>query len=160
MRPTNIFTLAGLAAALALAGCGTSPGSNLVTSSVTKPQTAAAAPIDPACMTLTAQINAARQEGTPARVHAVASGKTKTAVVKRSSLAKVAELDRLNSEFQMKCSKYPGIRSAVTPSAGAARTNAPAVATASTRTVSPTIAAAVKQPVTAANKPIVAVPKQ
>ena len=146
MRPTKTMTLMSLTAALALAGCANGSNSNLLTtSSVTKPKPAKVA-IDPVCMTLAAKINAVRQEGTPARVHAIATGKTRSVNIKRASLAKVAELDKLNAEYQMKCSKYPGIQTAA----------APQIATPAT----PRAAQAAKKPVAAARKPIVAVPKQ
>lgn len=113
MRPTQIIALAGLTMTLGLAACGNGPSSGLMTSSIATPQKTAATPtVDPACTALSQQISTIRQEGTPARVHAVATGKTKTANVKRSSLAKVAELDRLNLDFQAKCSKVPQQRSA------------------------------------------------
>jgi hypothetical protein len=109
MRPIQILTSAGVTVALALAGCSGGSGENLIkTSSISKPQTAAAKPaINPVCASLTSQINTTRQEGTPARVSAVSTGKTRMVKIKRASLAKMAELDRLNSEFQAKCSKVP-----------------------------------------------------
>ena len=109
MRPIQILASAGLIVALALAGCNGGSGENLITtSSINKPQAAAAnSAINPVCTSLSAQINATRQEGTPARLHAVSTGKTRTVKIKRASLAKMAELDRLNTEFQEKCSKVP-----------------------------------------------------
>lgn len=154
MRPTRIVTLTSLIAALALAGCANGSGPNLLTtSSVANPKPEKMA-VNPVCTTLTAKINAARQEGTPARVHAIATGKTRTVSIKRASLAKVAELDKLNAEFQMKCSKYPGNQTAA----------ATQIATPATQKIAqpatPIAAQAVKQPVAAARKPIVTVPKQ
>ncbi len=113
MRPTQTLTIAGLAIALALAGCANDPNSSLITSSVAKPKPTKVA-VDPACTALATMINSARQEGTPARVRAVAASnnKSRTVSIKRASLSKVAELDKLNAEFQMKCSKYPGLQTA------------------------------------------------
>ena len=113
MRPTLTLTSAGLAVAVALAGCANDPNSSLITSSVAKPKPAKVA-IDPTCTALAAMITSARQEGTPARVRAVAANtnKSRTVNIKRASLAKVAELDKLNAEFQTKCSKYPGLQTA------------------------------------------------
>ncbi len=113
MRPTQTLTIAGLAIAVALAGCANDPNSSLITSSVAKPKPTKVA-VDPACAALATMINSARQEGTPARVRAVAASnnKSRTVNIKRASLSKVAELDKLNAEFQMKCSKYPGLQTA------------------------------------------------
>jgi hypothetical protein len=109
MRPIQVLTCTGLTAALALAGCSGGSGENLLTtSSINQPQKVAAKPsVDPVCASLSNQINATRQEGTPARVNAVSTGKTRMVTIKRASLAKMAELDRLNNEFQAKCSKVP-----------------------------------------------------
>ena len=78
MRPTKIFTTAGLNIAMALAGCANDPNSALMTSSVAKPKPVKVA-VDPTCTALTAMINSARQEGTPARVRAVATAKSTSA---------------------------------------------------------------------------------
>ena len=107
---------------------------------------------DPACVALANQIRSAREEGTPAKVHAVANGKTKTVRVKRESLAKVAELDKLNSEFQTRCSKYPGLQTAAAPKAAA-----PVAPRATAIKQAPTIAK-VAQP-QSVTQPIVAVPR-
>lgn len=150
MRPTKMFTTAGLTVAMALAGCANDPNSTLITSSVAKPKPVKVA-VDPTCTALTAMINSARQEGTPARVRAVATGNSKARMVniKRASLVKLAELDKLNAEYQMKCGKYPGLQTA-----SAQKTVAqPAKAL-------PKTAQATKQPATSASKPIVAVPKR
>ena len=149
MRPTTILTVTSLAAALALAGCANGSGPNLLTtSSVAKPKPARVA-ANPACTALATKINAVRQEGTPARVHAVATGKTRTVSIKRASLAKVAELDRLNAEFQKNCSMYPGTQTAAaTPIAAPAKPlAAPAKPIA-------------RKPAATPSKPIVAVPRQ
>lgn len=147
MRPTTTLTMASLIAALALAGCANGSGSNLLTtSSVAKPKPAKVA-VNPLCTTLAAKINTIRQEGTPARVHAIATGKTRTVNIKRASLAKVAELDKLNAEYQANCSKYPGIQAAVA---------APQIAAPAT----PRAAAPAQKAAAATRKPIVAVPKR
>lgn len=156
MRPINVMTMAGLVAAIAVAGCSNNQTSGLSTASVAKPAATKLA-LDPTCVRLTSQINALRQEGTPSRVHQVANGKTKTAVIKRASLAKVAELDRLNAQFQMKCSKYPGLQTAAVP------TTAPATTAATQARVAATTAQAARTASTSAAriaKPIVTVPKQ
>ena len=150
----NILVVAGAAAAtLALAGCaGDGQSNTLTTASVTKPK--AVEKLDPACVALNQKIAQIRAEGTPTRLGEVAKGKTKVARVKRASIAKMAELDRLNWEFQGRCSKYPlhAARQAaqtkpVTPNAAAA------VAKAAGAAKKPKVAATAAQP-------IVAVPKQ
>ena len=153
MRPIKIFMFAGLAITVALAGCSTGPSSNLTTASVAKPKPEKMA-INPTCVRLSSQISALRREGTPARVHKVATGKTKTAVVKRASLAKVAELDRLNAQFQATCSKYPTLRTAAAP------TLQPRQTAVRSTSQTATIAQPVQHSTIAAQKPIVSVPRQ
>ena len=151
MRPTRTLTAAGLTIVVALAGCANDPNSSLITASVAKPKPAKVA-VDPTCTALAAMIQSVRQEGTPAKVRAVAASnnKSRTVNIKRASLAKVAELDKLNAEFQMKCSKYPGLQTAAARPATIAQ---PA-----------TLPEAAKPPAkpsaTTANKPIVPVPQQ
>lgn len=153
MRPTTILKVTGLTAALMLAGCATDPESGITTASVKKPKPQRVATVDPTCTALTAMINSARQEGTPERVRTVAKGKGRMVTIKRSSLAKVAELDKLNAEYQMKCGKYPSLQNAGTLQPTTAAAAAPA---AKARPVPTTL----KKPAAVASKPIVAVPKQ
>lgn len=153
-----------------MAGCSGGPTSGLMTSSLAAPHTAAATPaVDPACSALSQQIAASREEGTPARVHAVATGKTKTVSVKRESLAKVAELNRLNAEFQTKCSTLPvqqsaALKPAEAPSAVQVTADAAATAQTASATIAKAKAAANLAKVAGAapqvGTPIVAVPKQ
>lgn len=162
MRQRHILTTAAMAAAIALAGCSTGPTSGLVTSSVTEPSTkiAAAPAADPMCTALSQQISATRAEGTPARVHAVANGKTKMVQVKRELLAKVAELDRLNSEFQQKCSKVPAQQTAALKPATPvpAKTSALALANAAAANQAASKTAKLAK-TTATTQPIIAVPR-
>src|SRR6056297_2327621 len=154
MRLTRILLISSVAATIALAGCAGNSGLGLTTSSVAKPKPQPKKMVaDPTCVALTAEINAARSEGTPARVHAAAKGKTRSVRVKRASIAKVAELDRLNREFQAKCSKYPQTASAP----AAARKATDRVAKKASQIAKPQIA---RPMTTAASKPIVAVPRQ
>ena len=103
---TKIFSApaALLLVAGALAGCandgvlGTS--SNLTTAAVTP---AAAPKVDPACVTLAAQIDTLRKEGTIDRLQQAADGKSASVQVKRTALAKQAELNKANAAFQAKC---------------------------------------------------------
>lgn len=86
-----------------LAGCandGALGTSNLTTAAVTP---VAAPKVDPACVTLAAQIDQLRQEGTIDRLQQASQGKSASVQVKRASLAKQADLNRVNAEFQAKC---------------------------------------------------------
>ena len=88
-----------------LAGCandGTLGTSNLTTSAVA-PVASAAPKVDPACVALAAQIDQLRQEGTIDRLQQASQGKSANVQVKRASLAKQADLNRVNAEFQVKC---------------------------------------------------------
>lgn len=102
MRANICVPAFALLTTLAMAGCANDSvfgGANLTTASIAK-----TSKVDPACVSLSARIDALKQEGTVGRVEKVALGKSKTAVVKRASLKKVAELNQLNNEFQAKCS--------------------------------------------------------
>lgn len=110
--------LAGITSLLA-AGCAGESGL-LSTSSVgTAPAvTRAAAPkVDPACVALTARIDALRKEGFVERVEKASAGKSASVTVKRESLAKMTELDKANAEFQSRCATLtpPGASAAVAP---------------------------------------------
>jgi hypothetical protein len=100
-----------------MAGCA-SDTAGLTTSSLAPgaPQTTSstAAKVDPTCVTLMSRIDAIRKEGVVDRVEKVAtSGKSSTVSVKRSSIAKLTELDKANAEYQAKCSTItPGASSA------------------------------------------------
>jgi len=112
MKRVAGLAAAGIAAGLlgACANNGSLLGTSLTTSSVdqTAPaKTAAAAKIDPACVQLTAKIDALRKEGFVERVEKASVGKTSTVQMKRASLAKMAELDKANAEFQSRCSTLP-----------------------------------------------------
>lgn len=85
--------------------------------------------VDPACVALTSRIDALRKEGVTDRMEKAAAGKGATVNVKRASLAKAAELDKANAEFQAKCSTItprPQTAQAVPAAAAAAATPAPA----------------------------------
>jgi hypothetical protein len=90
-----------------MAGCAAD--GSLTTSSIGgSTQTAAAASkIDPVCLALTTKIDALRQEGITERIEKASTGKTSSVSVKRESLAKMAELDKANAEFQAKCATVP-----------------------------------------------------
>lgn len=99
------MTVATLAT-LSLAACADGSTGLLSTASLstaTPVATAAGPKTDPACVALTARIDALRKDGVVERVEKASTGKSKTVSVKRDSLAKMAELDKSNAEFQAKC---------------------------------------------------------
>lgn len=144
-----------LLAAGALAGCandgvlGTS--SNLTTAAVTP---VAQPKADPACVTLAAQIDALRKEGTIDRLQQAADGKSPSVQVKRAALAKQAELNKANAEFQAKCGTVPA--PAQTAAAPAPVAKDAAAAAAKPATAATTAKKAVKK--VAAAKPAEAAP--
>ena len=89
--------------ALILGGCAQN-GNPLTTASLSQPKVAKPATFDPACVSLTAKIDGLRNEGTMGRIAKIAQGKRAVIRVKRTALAKAAELDQANAEFQAKCS--------------------------------------------------------
>ncbi|MEL7048737.1 MAG: hypothetical protein AAFO75_07205 [Pseudomonadota bacterium] len=142
-----------------MAGCAADGGLDLTTGSLTTPAptTVAKAPaIDPVCIELTAKIDALRKEGTPERIAKVATGKTSTANVKRTALARMTELDAANQQFQAKCSKIsaPAPRTAAVAPAPVSTTAATTAATAAATTAATTAAkaAAVKAATASAPK--------
>ncbi len=166
MRLNMLMKFAGLSVALAVAGCASDPGSSLMTASVQRPETKKVSrpAINPACVTLATQIRAIREDGTPERVRAAGEGKTKMVSVKRASLSKVAELDRLNAEFQAQCSIYPLQTAAAPPAAPTATIQTAPVSTPPASVTAAPKATVSTKPV-AASKPtvqstLVAVPPQ
>ena len=113
MRRSNVALLAIGVVGLTLAGCAGEPNTSLIQTSSVEPvrpasTVAQAKPkLDANCVALNKQIENIRREGTPVRVGDAAKGKTRSVVMKRAALAKMVELDRLNWEFQARCSPYP-----------------------------------------------------
>ena len=109
-----------VASALALGACandGSLVGTGATAALPEKPK------VDAACAPLAAKIDDLRRDGVADRVEQAATGKGATVAVKRESLAKVAELNKANAEFQQKCSAYtpaPGAAKAATVTPGAA----------------------------------------
>jgi hypothetical protein len=162
------FSILGLALIATLGGCaGDTTG--IMTSSV-DPKLAPAsgsanAKVDPACVSLRSQIDALRKDGVAERVEKASVGKNTTVTVKRESLAKMAELDRANAEFQAKCSTISpaagqSASSAVPPAAGAANAAASAASgaaasaasTAATKAATAAVATAATKAPAALNK--------
>ena len=134
MKTRHIFIAAAWFGGLALSGCASQSGI-LQTGAITTPgatgQTAAMQPkVDPACVTLSAQIDNLRKEGVTERIEKVSAGKSKTVSVKRESLAKMTELAKADAEFQAKCSTIRPQQAQVTaaPIAAQAAVVAPATA--------------------------------
>ncbi|MEM6497063.1 MAG: hypothetical protein AAGB04_13050 [Pseudomonadota bacterium] len=128
MRSNSLFTYVAAAACLGLAGCA-SDGSSILTTASVQPAKPVVAAVDPACLALQNRIELLREEGTVAKVEKAASGKTKTVVIKRAALGKVAEFNQANAEFRQRCSKLPPQRTASIPKPAAAATTAQAAAT-------------------------------
>jgi hypothetical protein len=120
MTPRIFTTFSLLALAAAAAGCA-ADSATLSTASVAPDKIVQAQKIDPACLALSSQIDTLRNEGAVERLEKAAAGKTSSVQVKRSSLAKQAELNKAYAEFQAKCGpKIPSAQTAqVTPPASA-----------------------------------------
>ena len=106
LRHSTFLTTAILMSGL-VAGCASDGG--ITTNSLTGPESVAvAAPKpDPACVSLTSQIDTLRKEGTVARLEAAASGKSASVPVLRTALKKQMELNKANADFQARCAKVP-----------------------------------------------------
>lgn len=131
LRKKLPLAFVSLGLALSIAGCA---NDSLFGNSGETAALPAKPAIDPACAPLAAKIDDLRREGVADRVEQAATGKGATVSVKRESLAKVAELNKANAEFQQKCSAYspaPGAAKPATVSYGvvsAAPTRTAAVA--------------------------------
>lgn len=156
---TKFATTSALFAAAALAaGCANDGSTALSTASVAPDKVAAAPRVDPACVTLASQIDTLRKEGAVERLEKAAAGKTASVQVKRTSLAKQAELNKANADFQTKCGpQMPKAQTAqAAPAAalaaapGAAAQVAPVAATATQAATTAATAAATSQAKSAA----------
>ena len=143
MEARTIRTVSLLAFAAALVGgCASNSSSPLSTASVMPDKMAPsqmAAKVDPACVSLSNQIDTLRGEGTVERLEKAAAGKTASVQVKRASLAKQAELNKANADFQAKCG--PQIPKAQTAQLGPAA--AEPIAAAMAAKAAPAVAAKV-----------------
>jgi len=102
---TRLLSIPALMLCSALvAGCAGDQMSSIFgggeTASIAPPQPK----VDPACVSLSAKIEELRKEGITEKVQQASAGKGATVSVKRASLAKMAELDKANADFQAKCS--------------------------------------------------------
>jgi hypothetical protein len=102
MHATSLAVTASLA--LLLGGCA-NDGSSTFGSSMFGATTTASIPekprTDPACFSLTSQIDALKKEGIAEKVEKAAAKKYKMTA---ADLTKAAQLNRSNAEFQAKCS--------------------------------------------------------
>ena len=100
-------TLASAAAILigtfGLAGCANDTTGGLMTTQAVNSPKASETKADPACATLASQIEVLRKDSAVANLEKAADGKSKNVDVKRASLAKQAELNKANADFQAKC---------------------------------------------------------
>lgn len=134
---TAIRISAFVASAALLAGCASDTTPSLATASVGQQSgtTAVASRVDPACSTLSSQIDNLRAEGVADRLEKASSGKGATVPVKRASLAKQTELNKAYADFASKCGpQLPRAQTAavpaVPPAAQAAATQAATTAAA------------------------------
>ncbi len=132
-----------LLGSVALAGCSGgdlfgSSSSDVTTSSLTQPQTAQK--IDPACGNLAVEIDTLRREGVAEKVEKAAAKKYK---MTPADLTKANQLNKVNADYQEKCSTLP--RTAATPVSAA-----PATASAVTTKAAPAAKAVAAKAVPAA----------
>ena len=135
MKSRTISSFAIIALATFAGGCA-NDGSGLATASVAPDKVAQAPKVDPVCVSLASQIDTLRKEGAVERLEKAAAGKTTSVQVKRTSLAKQAELNKANADFQAKCG--------------------PQIPRAQTAQVTPAVAPAPATPVAAATAPAAA----
>ena len=117
MRSAISGSFAVMALGIVLAGCAGDGTNVLTTGTVPQQKKLAVAPVDPACLALQNRIRLLQQEGTIGRVEKAAAGRTKTVVIKRASLSKVAEFNQANAEFRSRCSKLPRTAAVAPPAA-------------------------------------------
>jgi RecB family exonuclease len=141
MLAKSLRIIPATAAAVLLAACASDTGGGLFsTASVVPPAieapSATRTKVDPQCVTLASQIENLRKEGTIDRLEKTATGKTDKVQVKRTAIAKQAELNKANAEFQLKCApRIPTTQEASAPSAPATPAAAAAVAKVATKAV-------------------------
>lgn len=132
---------AGYAILIALTGglvAGCANNGDLSTAAITAENTAAAAPkVDPMCVTLAHQIETLRQDGAVEKLEKASTGKGAQVKVKRELLAKQAELNKANADYQTRCTPQllRSQQSAQAVPQGAAAQAAPIAAAPSSATV-------------------------
>lgn len=123
-----------MAASVLLTGCASDGTGPFATGSLANEgDKTAAAKVNPACVELGSRIDSLRKEGTIGRLEKAADGKSSSVQVKRSALAKQAELNKAYAEYQDKCSTLmPRAQTAantIAPTQVAAPANAAATTT-------------------------------
>ncbi len=109
MKLRSMAAVVGLG--LLAAGCSADGGLQ-TTASINKPAEQAA--VDPTCVALTNQIEMLRKEGNIEKLEQAATGKGASVKVRRDALAKQAELNRVNADFQGRCGpRMPQVASSV-----------------------------------------------
>ena len=109
-RTTSLATAAALG--LLLAGCaGDGAGMFGATTTASLPERPK---VDPACVTLTSQIDTLRKEGVADRVEKAAAKKYK---MTPADLTKAAQLNKANADFKDKCSATSVTTAMVAPAA-------------------------------------------
>ena len=145
----TIIRLAPLAALL-LGACASDTPNFFQTASLTPTASAVeeatpsrASKVSAECSTLASQIESLRKDGTIERLEKVAAGKGDNVQVKRTAIARQAELNKANVDFQAKCGpRLPaGQQAAVSPMVPAAAALAVPVATAAAPVVKASAAA-------------------
>jgi hypothetical protein len=118
----SIFFAAGVAC-----GCANS-GLDLSTGSIVTDKSATALKTDPMCVSLANQISTLKGDGTINRLEKAAAGKSAKVQVKREALQKQAELNKANTDFQVRCGPTIPKQAATqaTPAASVQAANAPA----------------------------------
>lgn len=147
LRSKKFYWAPVVVGALTLGACSNTGG--LTTSSIDQQKVAKKPAIDPACVSLVSKIDSLRKDGITDRVAKAGTGKSKTVPVYRTSLARMAELDRTNAEYQRRCGTLkPATATAratpVAPAPVAATTKKAATNAATTKTTTATKKAAVK----------------
>jgi hypothetical protein len=146
-RSTIIATL--VAGTALLAGCADTPAlfgssANLTTASVATP---AVAKTDPACAGLAAQMDGLRKEGITEKIEKAANGKYK---MTKAELGKADQLNKVNVDFQGKCSSFKPATAAMMPAPASTASTATAAITKTADAVKAAPAAAKEAIATAA----------
>ncbi|MEM9030572.1 MAG: hypothetical protein AAGC70_19600 [Pseudomonadota bacterium] len=149
MRQMMYGSVSSVITVLLLGGCA-SDGTNLLTTAST-PKSEAKAIVDPKCVTLLSRIEALKKEGTVARVEKAADGKTRSVMVKRSALSKVAELNQAYGDYQANCSKAGLTQTAKATKPAAAQPTQAATANSTATTPATTASATPAKPATTNN---------
>ncbi len=134
----SMFVVAMLG--LAVAGCASSDGSDGLFSTASTAPASTEAKVDPACVTLTSQIDGVKKEGIVDKVEKAAMKKY---TMTPADFAKADQLNKLNANYQAKCGT-------VTPrTTTAALSSTPPPAAAPAKAAAPAAAAAAKAPAAA-----------